>query len=304
MPVLSIIACGMLEDELAHVLSRDCDIKQLIVVENRNNFGFLRKLRSGNHIPRTVPLDRVPMLLKAGFISDFKTISKVFLQFPFLGKIYEKIELKTGDRIDVVVNLLRLGLHADLEMLKSEVYNNIREMAAFSDGILIFYGTCGHILGELEKDFKDLGCPLFFLKDRAGEVVEDCISAALGGNDAYARVMLEYRGKGTIYLTPMWASSWKRLEKESGSRDFNSRYLKNPMYCLVAKIKTGLPYETDFPENVQEFALTFGMNIKDLEGSAEIAEQSYLAARKAIVRNPLNKNFKKNYKFGLNVVKK
>jgi len=32
MPVLSIVACGILEDELAHVL-RDCEIKQLIVVE-------------------------------------------------------------------------------------------------------------------------------------------------------------------------------------------------------------------------------------------------------------------------------
>ncbi|MDM7918520.1 MAG: DUF1638 domain-containing protein [Methanosarcina sp.] len=291
MPVLSIIACGMLEDELVHVLSRDCGIRQLIVVENRNSSGFLRKLRSGNHIPRTVSLDRVPMLLNSGFNPDFNSISKVLVKFPFLGKVYKKIESKkirskAVKKVDVVVNLLRLGLHADLELLKSEVYKNIREMAAFSDGILIFYGTCGHVLGDLEKDFIDIECPLFFLKDRDGETVEDCISAALGGNDAYARVMLEYRGKGTIYLTPMWASSWKSLEKESGSKDFNYRYLKNPGYCLAAKINTGIPYESDFYQNVQEFALTFGMEIIDIKGSAEIAEQSYLAAMEAIVRKP------------------
>jgi hypothetical protein len=291
MPVLSIIACGMLEDELVHVLSRDCGIRQLIVVENRNSSGFLRKLRSGNHIPRTVSLDRVPMLLNSGFNPDFNSISKVLVKFPFLGKVYKKIESKkirskAVKKVDVVVNLLRLGLHADLELLKSEVYKNIREMAAFSDGILIFYGTCGHVLGDLEKDFIDIECPLFFLKDRDGETVEDCISAALGGNDAYARAMLEYRGKGTIYLTPMWASSWKSLEKESGSKDFNYRYLKNPGYCLAAKINTGIPYESDFYQNVQEFALTFGMKIIDIKGSAEIAEQSYLAAMEAIVRKP------------------
>jgi hypothetical protein len=301
MPVLSIIACGMLEDELVHVLLKDCGIKQLIVVENRNISGFLRKLRSGNHIPRTVPLDRVPMLLNSGFSPDFNTISKVFLQVPLLGKMYKKIESKKikskkikskkikskeVKRIDVVVNLLRLGLHADLEMLKSEVYKNIREMAVFSDGILVFYGTCGHVLGDLKNDFIDIECPLFFLNDKDGEIVEDCISAALGGNDAYVSVMLEYRGKGTIYLTPMWASSWKRLEIESGSRDFNYRYLKNPRYCLAAKIDTGISYEPDFYRNVQEFALAFGMKVTDIKGSAKIAEQSYLAAREAIVRKP------------------
>ncbi len=284
-PVLSIIACGMLEDELAHVLSEDREIKQLIVVENRNNFGLLRKLKSGNCTPRTVPLDRVPMLLKDGFSPDFKTILKVLMPFSFLAKIHEKIESTAGNRINVVVNLLRLGLHSDLELLKSEVYKNVREMATFSDGILIFYGTCGHVLGELEKDFTDLGCPLFFMKDKDGEIIEDCISAALGGNNAYARAMLACRGKGTIYLTPMWASSWKKLEKEAGSREFNCRYLKNPRYCLAAKIETSLSYESDFHKNVQEFALTFGMKIIALKGSAEIAEQSYLAAKRKIYTN-------------------
>lgn len=283
MPILSIIACGMLEDELAHVLSRDCEIKRLIVVENRNSFGFLRKLRSRDFILQTVPLDKVQILFKTGFDLDFKTLRKVLAPLPFLGKIFGKIESRAGNRIIVVVNLLRLGLHADLELLKSEVYSNIREMASFSDGILIFYGTCGHVLGELEKDFMDLGCPLFFLKDKDGEVVEDCISAALGGNDAYARAMLACRGKGTIYLTPMWASSWKRLEDEAGNRDFNYRYLRNPRYCLAAKIETGLSYEPDFHKNVQAFACTFGMKITDLRGSSEIAEQSYLAARKTII---------------------
>lgn len=67
MPVLSIIACGMLEDELVHVLIRDCEIRQLIVVENNNISGFLRKLRSGGLVPRVISLDRVPMLLETGF---------------------------------------------------------------------------------------------------------------------------------------------------------------------------------------------------------------------------------------------
>lgn len=283
MPVLSIIACGMLEDELAYVLSEDHEIKQLIIVENRNIFEFLRKLKSEKCILRTAPLDRVPMLLKDGFMLNLKIFTKAFASLPFSGKLNDRIESNSINSVSVVVNLLRLGLHSDLELLKAEVYKNIREIAPFSDGILIFYGTCGHVLGELEKDFRDLGCPLFFLRSGDGEIIEDCISAALGGNDAYARAMLTFRGKGTIYLTPMWASSWKKLE-DGGSRDFNRRYLKNPRYCLAVKIDTGISYHYNFHKNVQEFAHIFGMKITELKGNNKIAEQSYIAAKEILIR--------------------
>lgn len=119
----------------------------------------------------------------------------------------------------------------------------------------------------------------YFLKDRNGEVIEDCISLALGGNEAYARAMAEFQGMGTIYLTPMWASSWKRLENETGSPDFNKHYLKNPLYCLAAKIDSGLINDPDFHTNVKDFACTFGMKVVNLKGNVEITEQSYLNAR-------------------------
>jgi len=279
MPVLSIVACGMLEDELVHILSTDRELEQLIVVENRESSVFLQKLRSKNCIPRTIFLDRVPMLCKHGKNSDLKIPAKFLSQFPFFKKMLEKRRLREEKRVSVVVNLLSLGLHADLEILKDEVYKNIREMASFSDRILIFYGTCGRALGKLSEDFADSGCPLFFLKDKNGEIIEDCISLALGGNEAYARAMTEFRGMGTIYLTPMWASSWKTMGKESGNRDFNNSFLNNPLYCLAAKIDTGNGNNPEFHKNVQEFACTFGMKVKDLKGTMELAEHSYLTAR-------------------------
>ena len=64
MPVLSIIACEMLEDELVYVLSKDHDLNQLIVVESRQSFRFVRKLKSINCQPRLFPLDRIPTFLK------------------------------------------------------------------------------------------------------------------------------------------------------------------------------------------------------------------------------------------------
>ena len=161
MPVLSIIACGMLEDELVHVLSKDSELQQLIVVENRESLGFLRKLRLRNCNPKTAFLDRVPMLLKGQSGPDFRISARLPSGFPLFNKLCRK--RKDREKISVVVNVLSLGLHADLEILKTEVYRNIREMSSFSDRILIFYGTCGHALGKLEEDLSDLDCPFFFL---------------------------------------------------------------------------------------------------------------------------------------------
>src|SRR5690606_28392378 len=122
------------EDELVHVLSKDRELKQLIVVENRNSSGFLRKLRARNCTPRQVFLDRVPMILQGQFSPGFGISAKLFSCFPFLEKLCRKRKL--GEEISVVVNLLSLDLHTDLEVLKTEVHRNIREMAPFLDRIL------------------------------------------------------------------------------------------------------------------------------------------------------------------------
>lgn len=286
MPVLSIIACGMLEDELVHVLSKDPELKQLIVVEDRNSLEFLRKLRSKNCTPITAYLDRVPQLLNRRKNFDSKTCIKLLSFFPLCKKILKKRESIETKEVTVVVNLLRLGLHSNLEQLKAKVYENIREMASFSDKILVFYGSCGDTFDKLQEDFKGLNCTLSLLTDNSGEMVDDCISLALGGNDAYARCMLEFRGMGTIYLTPMWASSWKKLEKEANGREFNNKYLKNPLYCLAAKIDTGVADNSLFDENVKEFAFRYNMKVAELKGSMEIAERSYLAARNTTKKGP------------------
>ena len=90
MPVLSIISCKIFEDELAHIISSDKEIKQLIVVESKDSFGLLRKLKSDNCLPRTSSLDRVSFLLGNGHGSGFMTISKPLIILPFFRKEVHK----------------------------------------------------------------------------------------------------------------------------------------------------------------------------------------------------------------------
>jgi hypothetical protein len=280
MPVLSIIACGMLEDELAYVLSSDRELAQLILVENSEHFGLQRKLKSLGCLPTLIPLDRVGEILICEHNQSPPAILKPICIFNFIRKILHKLENQHKPKVTVVANMLRRGLHADVEMVRIEVYRKIMEMSRFSDRILIFYGTCGHSLSNLEKDFQNLGCQLYFLKDEKGEIVEDCISAALGGNDVYARTLANGEGAGTFYLTPMWASNWEEKSKDNVifSSESDTKFLK--LYGRVAKINTGLSYEPDFDKNARNFARFFNLKIVELQGSKKIAEQSYQNAKK------------------------
>ena len=291
MPVLSIIACEMLEDELVYVLSKDHDLKQLVIVENRQSFRFVRKLKSKNCQPRLFPLDRVPSFLKETNSPVSINLLRLLLKFSFSEKIHHKIHHNTieknREKTTVVVNTLKLGLHADCELLRSEIYQNIREMAAFSDGILLFYGNCGHSLKNTEADFKALHCSLYFLKDEKGEIVDDCISVALGGNDNYAEVMQSGNGTGMIYLTPMWASSWKEMRMESNDiSDFNISFLKRH-YKKVVKISNEISIGGEFDKNVLNYARNYDMSIVEIEGSMEIARKSYLSAKNDVCKKQI-----------------
>jgi hypothetical protein len=249
MPVLSIIACGMLEDELAYVLSSDRELDQLILVENNEHFGLQRKLKSLGCLPALIPLDRVPEILIREQNYSLPAILKSLCCFNFVKKILHKLR-------------------------------KIMEMSRFSDRILIFYGTCGHSLANLEKVFENLGCQLYFLKDEKGEIVEDCISAALGGNDVYARALVNGENAGTFYLTPMWASNWEEKSKDNAilSSESDTKFLK--LYDRAAKINTELSYEPDFDKNVTDFARVFNLKIVELQGSKKIAEESYQNAKR------------------------
>ena len=289
MPVLSIIACEMLEDELVYVLSKDQNAVRLITVENRQCFRFVRKLKSRNCQVRLFPSDRISFFVKQMNCPVSRKIPNFLLKLPFCGTIHENMKEKNRETITVVVNILKLGLHADCDLLKSEIYRNMKEMADFSDGILIFYGNCGRPLRGLEAEFKDIKCPLYFLEDEKGDIVDDCISVALGGNDAYAEVMQSGNGTGMFYLTPMWASGWKEMKNESGgTSDVDESFLKNPLYKKVVKISNEISRGDEFDKNVLNFARTFDMSIVERKGSMEIASKSYLNARNNICKKFTN----------------
>jgi len=272
MPILSIIACRMLEDEIVHLLSCDREVGELLLLDGKETQSLSRKLKSQNR----------PHILLA-----WESIGSYLRERNGPGGLFSRLGIRSSraDGLVVVVSLLRLGLHSDLELLRTAVYDEIRRMSAFSDGILIFYGRCGDSLAHLEEDLADLSCPLYFLTDGQGKRIDDCIATALGGNEEYDRTLSEHKDVA-VFLTPMWASGWKVMREEIASlgrgRDLRAM-LKGTCLRRVARIDTGLSFEKGFQEKVDGFAREFGLEKIDLWGDTAVAEKSYERAKSCLL---------------------
>jgi hypothetical protein len=258
MPVISIIGCRMFEDEIIHLLENDPEIKKVIVVENEDCNGIIGKMMEVGIHHEILPLGGIP----------------------------EKQEEKG---LTLVIYMLELALHAVPENLKKTVYSKVESMAPLSDGILIFYGLCGNVLGKIEEDLKGLDCKLCILKEENGEIVDDCIGAVLGGRGRYLEVLKGCKGVGTFFLTPMWAANWREMIRTAGlSKDPDdikmSKFIFDYAgYKRVARINTGLPYEKNFEVYVREFSELFDFEITDLEGTTRVVESCYLKTKTSVL---------------------
>jgi len=272
MPTLSIISCRMLEDEIVYLLSSDREVEELLLLDGKETQSLSRKLKSQNR----------PHILLA-----WESIGSHLRKRNGPGGLFSRLGIRSSraDGLVVVVNLLRLGLHSDLELLRTAVYDEIRRLSAFSDGILIFYGRCGDSLAYLEEDLADLSCPLYFLTDGQGQRIDDCIATALGGNEEYDRTLSEHKDVA-VFMTPMWASGWKVMREENASigrgRDLRAM-LKGTGLRQVARIDTGLSFEKGFGEKVDGFAREFGLEKIDLPGGTSVAEKSYERAKSCLL---------------------
>jgi len=64
LPIISIIAYQMIENELVYVLSTDQDLIKLFVIENSQSISFIRKLTSKNCRFKFLPLGNTSSLYK------------------------------------------------------------------------------------------------------------------------------------------------------------------------------------------------------------------------------------------------
>lgn len=292
MPVLGIIACRALEDELAHVLSEDDGVRHIIIINSLDCFGLSGKLRSKNRPHLMAAWEDIPVVLSGicktgpGTLTDMlKPLMDRFRLHGLFGKAEDE-----GSEIIVVVNVLKIALHIDNKLLRDEVCKNIGAMSKFSDSILLFYGRCGNALQDIEVP-QGWHCPLSFLTDDSGERVDDCIAAALGGNKQYAEALSGHQGVG-FFLTPVWASGLDYIDNEARRyaiehhlkpKSFGD-FLVELGYSKIAMLDTGLKFISDFEveSKVNWFAGLYKFEVIKLLGNAKVAERCYRHAKDSL----------------------
>jgi len=283
-PVLSIISCGMFEDELTHVLSEDRELTHLILVDAAGIQGLARKLRAQNRPFLTADLAQIPDLVRK------QHNTPPFWRMPAkrarIADAVRRLPHGRNTSEAVVANVLKINLHADTELLKREVYRNIERMSSFSDGILVLFGVCDS-LRDLERDFAGCQCPLYFVADEHGTRVEDCIALALGGNRFRLQISSVHCDI-LFFFTPMWASNWQNARMNERNQEIarsTEKLLKHARFkkrLKLAKVDTGLLYEPNFDENVHEFAQLYKLDVISLRGNTDIVEKCYQKAKSSI----------------------
>ncbi|MCS3923274.1 DUF1638 domain-containing protein [Methanosalsum natronophilum] len=250
---IGIVLCKIFEDELIHIIQKGPLPKNILIIDNGEADNFTEKLDS-----QGLPYSKFKQ----------KEIE------PYLNQ-------EETNGIVLIIHILELALHAHPNKLKESVYESINEMSSYCNGIFLLYGLCGNVLADVESEYNSSETAVKILRDDEGIIVDDCIAAVLGGRKEYLKTLKSCRGSGTFFLTPMWAANWRDMAKSAGMcadpyDDEMSKFVFEQVgYNTVGKIDTGLNYERDFHQKVEEFAKIFNFKIVDMNGSPKLIEKCY-----------------------------
>ncbi|MDR2943770.1 MAG: DUF1638 domain-containing protein, partial [Methanosarcinales archaeon] len=156
----------------------------------------------------------------------------------------------------------------------------------------LLYGLCGNVLGHVEEDFK-AACPIVILRDRDGEIVDDCIAATIGGRRQYLNLLKSFHGVGTLIFTPMYEDTVDEFFNYSKNRgslteeqviEMNKFMFEASNYQRIARLETGLHYTKGTELKLKQFADTYGFEIYDLDGGhQQIFDDCYQKLKEKLV---------------------
>lgn len=260
MPLMTIIGCRMFEDEIVHLVEKDPQIDELIVIESEDIGTLIKKLDDIGRPYKIQTLEELPPRQRD----------------------------QDNGKFTLAIDLMEFALDARPERLKEEVYRELDRAVEHSDEVLIFYGLCGNVLGSVEKDFEPCPCLVRILKDEDGEVVDDCICATLGGREEFLKAQ-KCDKEATFFMTPMHAAHWREMVVFTGltpdpdNIEMTKMVFDYSGYKNVAKVDTGLTYEKNYDDKVDEFAKLFDFDIIEIKGNLELIEKCYEKAKMEIL---------------------
>lgn len=255
MTTIAIVSCRIFEDELTHLMKKEQADKKirLFLIETEFTGTIEKKLDSENIIYEKIQNNQME----------------------------EKVNEPTDSQNTILLQLIEFSMEAHPAEIKDAVYEKIKPLQDIADGIMVFYGLCGNVLGSIEGDLSLPDCPVRILRDEDGNIGDDCICISLGSRNKYLNILRTDGREGTYFLTPMQAAHWREIAYASAlTPDPNDDGMLKMVfeysgYKNVGKVKTGLQYEKEFDGVVDDFADRFNLKVIEYEGSQSMIEKSY-----------------------------
>ena len=258
MTITAIVSCRIFEDELTHIMKKENKTRIILIETN-----FI------DSIEKKFEFEKIEYIkIKSEELKDI------------LGK-YDEENDKEKDTL--ILQLIEFSMEARPNEIKNEVYSRVRNLQdAGVDGVMVFYGVCCNVFGEIEKDLSRPNCPVRILRDEDGEIADDCICVSLGRRSKYIKILKgAAAGEGTYFLTPMQAAYWREiayasaLTPDPNDDEMLKMVFEYSNYRNVGKVSTGLKYENGFDAIVDDFSKRFDLNIIEYEGTPSMIEKSY-----------------------------
>lgn len=252
MAVLGIVTCEVLELEFAYLLANDTDVDKITVLENGCSEGFIKSYQK---IKGTMPV----------CIDDIR----------------QYISANTG-RLEVIVHVLDLGLHAVIEKLKMSVVEAVKEMGPRVDAIVMGYGLCGNALRNHDELFKEAGAPVFMPVDD-DHTVDDCVGLIIGGREKYYEE--QCRIAGTFFMNAGFSRHWQDLLHKAHGVSFDAPISKRIMaaYERTLLLTTPVLSEETMAANTAPFNHEYGLRMEVRAGNLKIIEKTWECGKRQVI---------------------
>jgi len=256
---LGIIACQILELELAHLLVNDIEVFGITVLDNGFGDGFFRALKQKG--------EKAPRLTRD------------------TGK-YLSLE---PDQLEVVVQIMELGLHTVIRALRTAVIDAVSEMSTHVDAIVLGYGLCGNALDNHQEIIRDIDIPLFMPMDE-DHTVDDCVGLIIGGRKAYYEEQCKIAG--TFFMNAGFSRHWKDLLQKANAVKFDEAMSKRIMagYERSLLLITPVLSEEEMATNIEDFNQTYGLRTEVRKGTLEILERTLARGKNFVLKKGDNQH--------------
>lgn len=261
MATIGIVSCRIFEDELTFLMKKEQEKKtRLFLIETEFTETIERKFN----------------------------FEKIVYEKIHADELENKLKESTDAEDTIVVQLIEFSMEAHPDRIKDMVYDKIQDLQNHVSGILVFYGLCGNVLGNVDNDLSTPDCPVRILRDEDGDIGDDCICISIGSRKKYVHIIRTDGKEGTYFLTPMQAAHWREiayasaLTPDPNDDEMLKMVFEYSNYKNVGKVSTGLKYEENYDQVVDDFSNRFNLKILEYEGNPSIIENSFKRFMKAL----------------------